>query len=270
MQITGKTAIVLMLADPVDHIRGTLLINERFARLGLDAVIVPIHVRPENLAGCLDAIRLMHNVRGLGLTIPHKIAAVPLMDELTASARRLGAVNFVRRNPDGTLTGTNTDGAGFVTGVAANGVDVTRSRALVVGSGGVGRAIALALADAGVPELALANRDRLKAEELAREIAQCVPGCGVRVLDARQPDALDTIDLLVNATSLGMRQDDPLPVSIARLRRETVVAEVIVSPAMTPLLIEAAARGCRVIGGAEMLTPQPPLVAEFLGLLQPG
>lgn len=270
MPITGKTAIVLMLADPVEHIRGTLLINDRFAALGLDAVIAPIHVRPADLAPCLDAVRRMNNVRGLGITIPHKIAAVPLMDDLSPSAQRLGAVNFVRRNPDGTLTGTNTDGAGFVAGLAANGVGVADRRALVVGVGGVGRAIALALAGEGLPELALANRDRNKAEALARDIAALAPACRVRVLDAQRPEALDDIDLLVNATSVGMHPDDPLPLCADRLRGETVVAEVIINPAMTPLLETAAARGCTVIRGAEMLKPQPALVAAFLGLVPPG
>ena len=268
MQITGKTAIVLMFADPVDHIRGTALINDQFAALSLDAVIAPIHVHPGDLAQCLDAVRLMHNVRGLGITIPHKIAAVPLMDELSHSARRLGAVNFIRRNPDGTLTGTNTDGIGFVSGLAANGVELDGKRALVVGVGGVGRAIALALVDKGLQELVLANRDAAKAEALAREIAELAPACRVRVVEAHGPDALDGIDLLVNATSLGMRQGDPLPLSLDRLGRETVVAEVIVNPTMTPLLEAATARGCKIVGGAEMLKPQPRLVAEFFGLIQ--
>lgn len=268
MQITGKTAIVLMLADPVDHIRGTLLINDQFAALSLDAVIAPIHVHLGDLAQCLDAIRLMHNVRGLGISIPHKIAAVPFMDELSPSARRLGAVNFIRRNPEGTLAGTNTDGIGFVTGLAVNGVELEGKRALVVGVGGVGRAIAFALADEGVQELVLANRDAAKAGALAREIAELAPACRVRVVEAHDPDALDGVDLLVNATSLGMRQGDPLPLSLDRLSRETVVAEVIVNPAMTPLLEAATARGCKVVGGAEMLKPQPRLVAEFFGLIQ--
>lgn len=268
MQITGKTAIVLMFADPVNHIRGTVLINDQFAALGLDAVIAPIHVQPRNLSQCLDAVRLMHNVRGLGITIPHKIAVVPLMDELSHSARRLGAVNFIRRNPDGTLTGTNTDGIGFVAGLAANGVELNGKRALVVSVGGVGRAIAFALVDGGTQELVLANRDAAKAEALAREIVGLMPACRIRVAEAHNPEALDDIDLLVNATSLGMLPSDPLPRLLDRLRRETIVAEVIVNPAMTPLLEAAAARGCKFIGGAEMLKSQPRLVAEFFGLIQ--
>lgn len=267
MQITGKTAIILMFADPVAHIRGTVLINDSLAEMDLDAAIVPLHIMPEDLAGTLDAVRRMQNVAGLGITIPHKIAVLPLLEEVTPTARRLGAVNFARRNADGTLTGTNTDGAGFVTGLAANGFEVGGKRALVVGAGGVGRAIAFALADAGVTELAIANRDAERARSLAAEIAASVPACRLRLCDAQAPDAVAGIDLLVNATALGMAVDDPLPVRLDRLETETAVAEVVVNPPMTPLLEAAASRGCQIVAGAEMLKPQPRLVAEFFGLL---
>lgn len=264
MQITGKTSIVLMLANPVDHIRGTILINDSFEALGLDAVIAPIHILPEHLEQCLDAVRLMQNIRGLGITIPHKIAALPLMDDLTPEARRLGAVNFVRRNADGSLTGTNTDGAGFIAGLTANDVEVQNKSAMVVGVGGVGRAIAFALAQNGVSQLHLTNRDRSEAVSLANEIAEIYPHCKVAVADAQIPSELD---LLVNATSLGMNAEDPLPISPEGLSARTTVAEVIVNPAITPLLAAGSARGCRIIGGAEMLKPQPRLVAQFFGLL---
>lgn len=268
MSITGKTAMMLMLADPIDHIRGTALINEQFAALGLDAVIVPIHVRPDDLGSCLDAIRRMQNVRGLGITIPHKIATLPLMDDLTDAAKRLGAVNFVRRNEDGTLCGTNTDGAGFLAGLGTNDFTVSGSRALVVGVGGVGRAIALALADAGLSQLLIVNRDRAKAEGVAREIKKLIPACSIRVADPHEPGLLENLDLLVNATSLGMAPHDPLPIAVDGLAHSTTVAEVVVNPAMTPLLLAAAARGCRVIPGSEMLKPQPHLVAEFFDLVR--
>jgi len=270
MNITGKTDILLMLADPVDHIRGTVVINDAFAALDLDAVVAPLHIKPIDLQRCLDAVRIMHNVRGLGITIPHKIAAVALMDDLTEAARQLGAVNFVRRNADGSLTGTNTDGAGFIAGLVANGVDIKGSRALVVGTGGVGRAIVIAMAAAGLSSIALANRDRSKAEALAGKIRKAYPECRVTVTDASSPGCLEEIDLLVNGTSLGMKDGDTLPVNIDRLAAGTVVAEVIVNPSETPLLAAAAERGCKTIAGAEMLKPQPSLVATFLGLGAPA
>lgn len=263
--ITGQTAVMLMLADPVSHIRGTALINDSFAALGLDATILPVHVLPADLDAVLKAVRLMRNVAGLGITIPHKIAALSLVDELTPIARSMGATNFIRRNVDGSLTGTNTDGAGFLAGLRANGFDPAGRRVLLAGTGGVGRAIAFALATAGAARIDLLNRDPAKAHALADALRLSVPACRIAMADA---DSLPQSDLLVNATSLGMKAGDPLPLDIAALTPATTVAEVVVQPAMTPLLLHAAARGCRTVGGAEMLKPQPKLVAEFFGLLK--
>lgn len=261
--VTGKTAVMLMLADPVSHIRGSALINDSFAALGLDAVIVPLHVAPADLDAMLRAVRLMRNVAGLGITIPHKVAACALVDTLTPVAARMGATNFVRRNADGSLIGTNTDGAGFLAGLRGKGFDPAGKRALLAGTGGVGRAIAFALAEAGVAGLDLTNRDRAKAEALAEELQGLYPDCAVGLADG---GSVARADLLVNGTSLGMKPDDPFPLDLTGLGGQTTVAEVVVQPAMTRLLVEAAARGCAVIGGAEMLAPQPRLVAEFFGL----
>lgn len=263
--ITGKTAVMLMLADPVSHIRGTALINDSFAALGLDATIMPIHVCPDDLGAVLKAVRLMQNVAGLGITIPHKVAAWSLVDDLTPVARRMGATNFIRRNADGTLIGTNTDGAGFLAGLLANGFNPGSKRVLLAGTGGVGRAIAFSLAEAGAARIELLNRDLAKAQALAAEVCVSAPACEIALAEA---GSVSQSDLLVNATSLGMKADDPLPLDISGLTRRTTVAEVVVQPAMTPLLLQAAACGCPTIGGAEMLKPQPRLVAEFFGLLK--
>lgn len=267
MQITGKTQIMLMLAAPVAHIRGSALINSHFDAMGLDAAIVPLHIAPEDLPGCLETVRHMKNVVGLGITIPHKIAALSLMDDLTDEARRLGAVNFVRRNADGTLKGHNIDGAGFVRGLHDNGFSPAGKRALVVGTGGVGRAIAFALAEAGVTELLIANRTRNKAEDLARDISAVFSAATVRAVAVDEAGILEKLDLLVNATSLGMHPGEPLPVDTASLAASTVVAEVIISPKITPLLDIATRRGCRIVTGDAMLAPQPALVADFVSLV---
>lgn len=263
--ITGKTAVMLMLADPVSHIRGTALINASFGALGLDAVILPLHVAPADLKGTLLAVRRMQNVAGLGITIPHKVAAWSLVDDLTPEARRMGATNFIRRTPDGSLIGTNTDGAGFIAGLRTNGFDPQGKRAFLSGTGGVGRAIAFALAEAGVAALALTNRDMAKAEALATEIRRAAPACAVTL-----GGQVAGMDLVVNGTSLGMHPGDALPLDLTGLSPRTTVAEVVVQPAMTSFLTEASVRGCQVIPGAEMLKPQPALVAAFFGLLNQG
>lgn len=263
-EITGKTAMMLMLADPVSHIRGSALINRAFADLGLDAVIVPLHVAPGDLRRTLETARRIGNLAGLGITIPHKIEAMHLADELTPQATRAGAVNFIRRNTDGSLTGTNTDGAGFVAGLAANGISPAGRSAFVAGAGGASRAICFALADAGVARLRISNRDHSRARSLARDIRAAMPALDV---EAAEASGLVGADLVVNATSLGMSPADPAPVPIDAIEDGAVVAEVVVNPIMTALLAAAAERGCRIVPGAEMLKPQPALVARFFGLL---
>jgi shikimate dehydrogenase len=265
MQITGLTKVMLMFADPVRHVRGSVVLNTAFEELGLDAAIVPIHVLPPDLPALFAAVRLMQNVAGLGITIPHKINALALVDAATPAAQRVGAVNFIRREADGRLVGTNVDGTGFLAGLAANGVQVRGRHGLILGAGGVGRAIGFALADAGIASLRIANRDSGKARALAADIAAAVPSCAVSAVPASVD--LRGVELLVNATSLGMHSGEALPIDPVGLAAGAVVAEVVVHPAMTPLLQAAQAAGHRVVQGVEMLKPQPRLVAEFFGLL---
>lgn len=267
-QITGQTAILLMLADPVAHIRGSALINARFAELGLDAAIVPLQVAPADLGRMIDAVRHMRNVAGLGITIPHKIAVIANLDDVTLAAKRAGAVNFVRRDADGRLTGTNTDGAGFLAGLRGQHVEVAGQSAVLAGAGGVARAIAFALADAGLGKLRILNRDHGKAAALARDVQDAVPDCEVLAITADDP--LPVCDLLINGTALGMKAGEPLPVPPGWLRPDMTVAEVVISPARTALLAAAQACGCRIVSGAEMLRPQPDMVADFLGLKTSG
>ena len=149
MRITGKTRIMFILADAVDHIVGSDVLNRAFDDMKLDVAVSPLSIGSDDLAATLDLIRRIGNVAGFGVTIPHKIAAVGLVDELTDAARDIGAVNFVRRNQNGSLTGHNIDGEGFIAGLAAHGVETRDARILQIGAGGVGRAIAFALAGEG-------------------------------------------------------------------------------------------------------------------------
>ncbi|MDQ2067947.1 shikimate dehydrogenase [Xinfangfangia sp. CPCC 101601] len=262
--LTGKTSLMLMLADPVAHIRGSALINDRFAALGHDAVIAPLHVTPSDLPALVAAVRLMQNVAGLGVTIPHKISVMPHLDAVTEAAQRVGAVNFVRRDPDGRLIGTNTDGAGFVAGLNAAGIAISNQTAVMAGAGGVARAIAFSLAEAGLRELRILNRDYDKASALAQAVHAAFPTCAASAI--KSEDSPQTPDLAINATSLGMAEGDALPMPISWLAAKTAAVEVVVNPAQTAFLIAAEALGCRTLEGAAMLRPQPDLVAEFFGL----
>ena len=265
-EITGETALLWMFTHPVRHVRGSVIINRQFDAMDVDAAICPIHVLPEHLEFMMEAARKTGNLAGLGLTKPHKITGHALMDHLTDAARLQGAVKFVRRNPDGTLTGHNLDGEGFVAGLSANGVSAAGRNVLVIGTGGVGRPIAFSLAEAGVASLALANRTRSSAEALADDISRHYAPVRTAVFDFADEAALEGVDLLVNATSVGMTDPDAQPISLELLLPEAVVADVIINPRMTTLLRTASAKGCKIITGDAMLAPQPALLCAFLGL----
>jgi len=265
MRITGRTRIMLMLADPVAQVQGSHRLNERFAAEGLDIAVSPLHVASGDLALVVDALRRMRNVIGFGVTIPHKIDIVRLLDAVTDRAHQIGAVNFVRRGDDGRLTGDNIDGQGFVNGLAHSGIGLSGRRVLQAGAGGAGRAVAFGIAGAGAGELVIHNRTHERAAALAASVAAAYPACKVSV-GGGDPRGFDVV---VNTTSQGMREGDALPVDVSRLEARTDVAEIIMAPTITPLLAAAQAGGCRISLGTSMLDEQYVLLKAFLGIETP-
>ncbi len=259
-RVTGKTRIMFIIGDPVAHIVGTAVFNDHFRAVGLDAACSPLHIAPADLPLFLDVLRKMRNVAGTGVTIPHKIAVRAHLDRLTPRAERIGAVNFVRREADGTLVGDNVDGVGFVSGLRRNGIAVAGMRVLVAGAGGVGRAIAFAIAEAGAAELVIANRSADKARALAGQVQTAFPTCRCHF----GPASAGAFNLVVNATSLGMHAGDPLPIDLTDMMNTCAVAEVVMTPEITPFLAEAQCRGCAVVGGKAMLLEQMQLATDFL------
>ena len=258
--ITGHTRLLAILADPVHHVQAPQLLNQLFQSRGDDAVMVPMHVRAEALAQVVRGLRAIGSFDGFIATVPHKTAMPALCDELTPVAAQVGAVNVVRRTPDGRLIGGLLDGAGFVAGLQAHGIEPGGLRAYLAGAGGAGSAIAWALAGAGVKRLTIANRNADRARHLIERLASVHPTLEL-VLGDTDPAGHD---LVVNGTSLGMRPEDPLPLDASRLRPEQIVAEIIMQPAETALMAAARARGCRVHAGLPMLTAQIALMAAFL------
>jgi shikimate dehydrogenase len=259
--ITGKTKLYAILADPISHVRTPEVFNERFARDGSDAVLVPIHVAPEGLPAMLAALRVMKNLGGVIVTVPHKTAVVSLCDELGEAARIIGAVNAVRREDDGRLVGDNFDGTGFLAGLRLQGYEPAGRRVLLLGAGGAAAAIAFALASAGVAQLTIANRTRSKAEELVERLVKFVTACHIAAGDADPTGH----DLVINTTSLGMKPDDPLPIDVTLLSPDMTVAEIIMKPETTPLLAAAKGKGCPVHYGRHMLDQQIRLMAKHIG-----
>lgn len=259
--ITGTTRIFAILADPIHHVKTPQGINRLFDADAFDGVMVPIHVGSDDLATVVQGLRRMNNLGGFVVTVPHKTAVPALCDELTPAAARIGAVNVVRRTVDGRLVGGILDGEGFVAGLRSVGIEPSGRSVYLAGAGGAASAIAYALAQAGVSRLTIANRTTAKASKLVGRMQEDFAGLAISV----GTDDPSQHDIVVNGTSLGLREGDALPLDVDLLTSEQIVAEIIMQPAETALLRAAAARGCRVHFGAPMLATQVALMAEFMG-----
>lgn len=261
--ITGRTRLYGILADPIAHVKAPEVMHALFAEHGIDGVLVPIHVTPDGLAGVLKGLRRIENFGGFIATVPHKSAMLTLCDRVSDHARLVGAVNCVRREADGTMIGDMLDGIGFVAGLKASGFDPSAKRVFLAGAGGAARAIAFALADAGIEALTISNRTQAKADDLVRRVSASYPKIAMQGDRA----AIDEADLIVNATVLGMKPEDALPLDAGRLRSGQTAAEVIMEPATTAFLKKARAKGCRVHGGLPMLQSQIALMARHMEAL---
>ncbi|MCG6922764.1 MAG: shikimate dehydrogenase [Acidobacteria bacterium] len=260
--IDGHTEIIAHLGYPTHAFKAPLIYNPYFEQAGINAVVVPMAVKAEDYAGVLSSLFRLANTRGALVTMPHKVATADLVDELTPTARIAGACNAVRRGSDGRLLGDMFDGAGFVRGVQRKGLELKGIRALVVGSGGVGSAIAASLAAEGIGELGLHDVNRAVAEGLATRLRQHYPTLQVST-GSSDPEGFD---LVVNATPLGMSDGDALPLDVSRLAATTFVGEVVMRQDMTALLRAARERGCPIQVGTDMLFEQIPAYLEFFGL----
>lgn len=258
--ITGNTRLCMILADPVAQVRTPQVLNDYFAAHDVDAVLVPVHVSADELAEVVAGLRRMRNLAGFVVTVPHKTAMASLCDELGPAGRAIGSVNAVRRTADGRLLGDMFDGAGFVAGLRSQGNDPADWRVLLLGAGGAASAIAFALAEAGARRVTIANRTRAKAQVVVERVRRAFPQADVTVGDADPRDH----DMVVNATSLGMRPEDPLPVDVGLLQPDVLVAEIIMKPELTPLLDQARQRRCPIHYGRHMLDRQVDLMARFM------
>jgi shikimate dehydrogenase len=260
--ITGTTRLFVVIGDPIAQVQAPTLLNPLFAELGVDATLVPVHARPTDFAAVLGGLQRVENLDGVLVTIPHKAAACALADERSTAATVSGTANALRRNPDGRWVADNFDGAGFVRGLVNAGHPPAGARVSLVGAGGAGSAIAVALLAAGAAHLSIFDRDRGRLGALLARLGARWPG---RVRGAEAP-VTDDVDLAVNATPLGLRPDDPLPLPPQALRPGAVVADIVMKPRETRLLRAASALGLHAHPGIHMLTEQLGLYREFFGL----
>ena len=260
--INGHTELIAHIGYPTHTFKSPMIYNPYFEHAGVNAVVVPMGCRSADYPAFLKSVFTLTNIRGALITMPHKVVTVGLLDEVTPNVTVAGACNAVKRLEDGRLLGDMFDGAGFVRGVMRKGLALAGARVLVVGSGGVGCAIAASLAGAGIGAITLFDVNTASAEALGQRLKAAYPAIDVTT-GHNDPAGFD---LVVNATPMGMKEGDPLPLDVSRLDARTFVGEVVMKTEMTAFLTAAQARGCRVQVGTDMLFEQIPAYLEFFGL----
>jgi shikimate dehydrogenase len=256
MHITGTTRLFFCIADPIDQVRAPEVFNSIFTRYGIDAAMVPLRVPAAQLEATLRALLESPTVGGVSLSIPHKAAATAIVDRPSAAARAANAVNAVRRNAAGELEGELFDGLGFMRSLDRAGIAYAGRRVLVIGAGGAASAVTTALAASGV-----GDPDREKARQLAALLRR---DFGIAASDAPSNDPAG-FDVIVNASPLGLKSTDPLPVDVARIADHAALCDILMKNQPTPLLRAARSRGLVAEPGFDMLILQTPLYLDFFG-----
>ena len=260
--INGNTQLIAHIGFPTHTFKSPMIYNPYFASAGVNAVVVPMGCQTPDYPVFLKSVFNLTNMCGALITMPHKVVTVGLLDEVTPTVRVAGACNAVKKLADGRLVGDMFDGAGFVRGLQRKGFDLTGKRVLVVGSGGVGCAIAASLAAAQIAAISLFDVNTASASGLGQRLKQNYPQIEVRTGSNDPADH----DLVVNATPMGMNEGDDLPMDVSRISPNAFVGEVVMKTEMTAFLQAAKDRGCRVQVGSDMLFEQIPAYLEYFGL----
>ncbi len=259
LQLNGATRLYPIVGDPIAQVKSPAGVSETLQAAGLNALIVPMHVDSNAFASTMQTLNAVRNVDGFIITVPHKFAAATACATLSPRAQFLGAANTLRRNLDGSWHGDMFDGLGYVAALRKNGCEPLGKRALLVGAGGAGSAIAHALVEAGVLELAIHDPDDARRSSLIERLNTL--NKAVVIAGSRDPSGYD---IVLNATPVGMQTADPTPVDVTRFTAQMFVGDVITAPAVTPMLQAARALGCGTQTGADMFAAVRDLMVAFL------
>lgn len=262
--VTGRTLVIPLIGHPVEQVKSPGPMNRWFDDNDVDAVVVPMDIRPEKVAAFFEVMRAMENCAGCSVTMPHKQAAFVASDQVSDRARRARAVNTIRRLPSGKLVGDMTDGQAFVSALADKGVGMEGRNVLLIGAGGAGTAIAFELALERIASIMILEIDAMRQRALVEELRKYHPDVDVH---DRVPEGM-RIDIAINASPTGMGENDPLPYPIERLADATIVADAVTKPVMTPWLQAAAQRGITIQTGEEMAVAQLPIQLGYLHLMK--
>ena len=267
--ISGTTDVYLILGDPVEQVRAPESFNLIFARMGIDAVLVPVHVAPENLNAFVRTAFLVKNIKGMWVTIPHKTPIMDVLDSRDALGRIAGAVNALRRSATGQIEGGLFDGQGFVASLDYFGIAWVAKRVLVLGAGGAAAAIGASMAcsaSGASAEVAFFDPAPGRAKALAARIA-AAHGSGTRVnaVDSNDPSGFD---IVINASPLGLKASDPMPCDVARMELHAVLMDILMKNQPTPVVRAARLRGLVAHPGFEMMVQQTALYLDFFGFAE--
>ncbi len=258
LRIDGETKIFPIIGHPIGQVKSPASLSGIMAERNFNGMVLPVHILPEDLAPWLAQAKAMRNCGGIVVTVPHKAPCLQVCARVSARARASGAVNIMIRDGEDWV-GDATDGHGYLDGIAAEGFDVAGKPALLVGTGGAGSAIAYEILARGASELALHDIDTARRDSLIARLDAAFPG-KVRI-GSTDPRGFA---LVANATPLGMREGDPLPVQTDLLTADQFVADVVTRPAVPPLIAAARAKGCGTMPGSGMFNAQAVLLAELL------
>lgn len=263
VKIGGATRLYAIVGDPIAQVRSPAAYADVFARQGIDAVMIPAHVLPDRFDATMRGLMGLGNLDGIVVTVPYKARIVPFATRLGPTAALIGALNALRREADGSWTGEMFDGAGFVHAMRRRGGALGGRHVALFGAGGAGSAIGCALAGEGVASLAIIDPQRARADALAVRLSGAFPACEVASA-TRVPTGCD---MVVNASTIGMRAGDGLPGDIGDLAPGTLVGDVVTADAPTALVREATRQRCTVVEGRDMVVGQIDAMLAFFRLV---
>ena len=258
--VSGRTRMFAIIGHPIEQVRSPEMFTAEFVRRNAHALLIPMHVRPEDFAASMQQLLRLQNFDGFVFTIPFKQQAVAFADSLGDQAKIVGAINALARR-DGAWVGDIFDGLGCVEGIRRRGYALRDQRLMLIGAGGAGSAIGVAAAYEAPRSIRLFDPDTKRADDLAAKIRRVDPGIVVTI----GPPVIDGIDVLLNASPVGMLGDTRVPVDVSTISPDVIVFDAIVKPEMTGLLATAHRRGCRIVMGREMMRGQMSRMVDFFG-----
>lgn len=256
------TKVYVIVGHPISQVKSPGVFNKWFQNQRADAVMIPLDISQDGLSDFVEMFRRAENIHGAIVTIPYKAVVTRYIDRPSNQVSALGAANVIRRANDKEIEGDMVDGKGFLYALSKNNVSVNGKHMLIIGCGGAGSAVAWDALDSGVSRVSLLDIDHEKANNLLHRLVRYYPKQEIQLV-SRAPAGFD---IVLNATPLGMRETDPLPMQIKDIPEGAVVTDAVTMPSFTPFLKEAKMKGHIVQTGPEMVLGQAPLIAEYFGI----